>query len=187
MSTQIPSSSQTLVDENKITTSFWYIFFQNVYKSLRANLPASLSGVLSFNYTPASNINAGATDLMSYSLPANMMKNNGDYLEIEAWGTFGANANNKRVTLNFGSQTIFDTGTSAINGGSWSFSGKVSRISATSQKINTTGVYNNLAQSQPTTGTQDLAQATIIKCVGTGVSSNDITQESLVIKITPND
>jgi hypothetical protein len=191
---QIPNNSVPATDENSIFTSEWFTYLQGIYKAIRSNLPTKLSGILNINTIPASNIDSGTDDLITYSLPANMMKNNGDYLEVEGWGILATNNNNKTITINFGSQVIYTTAANAANGGTWSFHAKIARLSPTTQEIAVQFLSNNSdLQNDPqypafrTIGTQDLTTAIIIKATGTATSNNDITQKIMIIKLSPND
>lgn len=194
MAIQIPNCLEPAIDENKVFTTSWVTYLQGVYKALRANLPTKLSGVLNINTTPVGNIGVGADDLITYSLPANMMKNNGDYLEVEGWGTLAANANSKTITVNFGSQVIYTTAANAANGGSWSFRAKIVRLTETTQSIDVDFLSNNTTLQNDanyptvtTDGTQDLTTAIAIKCTGEAVDDNDIIQQIQIIKLSPND
>lgn len=191
---QIPDNAQPIADENNIVTTSWFTFFQSIYKSIRANLPTKLSGVLDFNFTPVSNIGGGTDDLITYTLPANMMRSNGDFLEVEGWGTLASNANSKTITVNFGGQTIFTTAANAANGGTWSFHAKIVRLTDTTQEIVVQFLSNNTDLQNDaqypvfrTAGTQDLTTQLIIKCTGTGTADGDITQNTQIVKFTPND
>lgn len=163
----------------------WYLQFQNIVKAINGAIGLKLSGVISNSISSVSNSGSGATDLISYDFPKNTFINNQDLMEIEAWGTYAANANNKTVQLKFGSQTIFTTGAIAANNTSWSFKAKIIRTGNSSQEIITEAIYNGSALTTRTAGTQDSNEQITIKCVGTGSSNDDITQRALIIKLTP--
>lgn len=75
------------------------------------------------------------TTLKTYTLPANAFGANGiKGLEIEAYGRFGATANNKTVKIKFGT-VVFTSGALADNAKNWAFKGKVIRVSASVQVI----------------------------------------------------
>jgi hypothetical protein len=193
-SPQIPSQQQPISDSDGITTTSWFTFLQSIYKAIRANLPTKLSGILNIDVTPVGNIGGGTDDLISYSLPANIMKNDGDYLEVEGWGILAANGNNKTITVNFGSQTIYTTAANAANAGTWSFKAKIIRLTSSTQEIVVEFLSNNTDLQNDTdypafrtAGTQDLTSALIIKCTGAATSNNDIVQKAQIIKLSPND
>jgi hypothetical protein len=190
---QIPDNNQKMTDDNGYVTTSWFTFLQGIYKACRFNIPLKLGGILNINTTSVSNIGAGIDDLITYTMPANTMRYDGDYLEIEAWGVFAANANNKTVTLNFGGQIIYTTAANIANSGTWSLKGKIIRISPTSQEILVEMLSNNADLQNDTdypafrsAGTQDLTTKLIIKCTGAGTADNDIIQKVLVTKLIPN-
>jgi len=178
--TNFPNSNDDVLDENNFFTNSWFIYFQGIYKAIRAKFKLSLSGILSVDTTPVSNSGSSETDLITYTLSGKTLVNDGDILTIKASGIFAANSNNKTLKLKFGSQTILDTGAVAANETSW-------EINATTQEISATAISNNTAYGEQTDGTQDSTAAIIIKCTGEGTSSNDITENSLIIGLTPND
>lgn len=80
--------------------------------------------------------------LAVYSIPANTFDIAGRTVTINAWGNFGATANNKNIKIIFdpsvavvgsavtGGTTIASTGTVATNGGGWYISGNVTKYGA---------------------------------------------------------
>lgn len=193
-SPQIPQSDQPALDENGFFTTSWFTFLQGVYKAIRSPLKIKLSGILNVNTTSQSNVLVAETDLITYSLAANTMVNNQDLLEIEAWGKFAANANNKTVTLKFGDQTIYTTAANAANDGTWNVSARIIRTADATQEIIANMLSNNTDLQNDaqypafrTAGTQDLTTTLAIKCTGTGGASNDITQHALIVRLTPYD
>lgn len=146
---------------------------------------ATVGASLNTNITAVSNVNAGETTLMNYTLQANMLGNNGDYIDIDAYGTFAANANNKRIRLYFGATVIFDTTAIAANAGSWWIKGKIAREALADQQAITSIISSN-ALVTPTTSFTDpsesLGGTVLIKVTGLGVASNDITQQGFDVK-----
>lgn len=189
MKVAIPSASETIIDQDSFITTSWFSFFQNTWRAIRGDLGLSLIGMLNVNTTSASNAGVGATDLITYSLPKNSLTNNGDILEVDAWGIYAANANNKTITLAFGSQTILTTGAIAANDGTWSLKAKIIRKTSTSQEIVSEILSSNTSVADSATrtaGTQDLATSLVIRCIGTGGAGSDIIQYALKINLTPN-
>jgi hypothetical protein len=189
-SPQIPQSDQPVLDEFGFFTTSWFTFFQSVYKAIRSPFKVKLSGIINVNSTPASNTSTGETDLITYLLAADTLVNNQDVLEIDAWGTYAANANNKTVKLVFGSQTILTTGAVAANDGTWKISARIIRNSATTQEIEADTISSNsgvVDSATRTAGTQDLTTALTIKCTGTGGATSDITQYAMIVRLTPYD
>lgn len=189
MIVSIPSASQSLSDKNGFTSTVWFTFFQSVWRAIRGDLGLSLGGMLNVNVTPASNSSTTETDLISYDLSENTLTNDSDILEIDAWGTFAANANNKTVKLYFGSQVILTTGAIAANDGTWSLKAKIIRKTNSTQEIVSEILSSNASVSDSATrtaGTQDLSTSLTIRCTGTGGASSDITQYALKINLTPS-
>jgi hypothetical protein len=149
---------------------------------------ATLIGAANVNVTAVGNVGAGTDDLMTYSLPANSLSANTKGIRITAWGGIVNNANAKTVTINFGS-TVMATIVVPINAAAyWSATATVVRSGASAQKfiadLNVansaagTTVINRLSSSSAQTDTA----AITIKCTGTAVSNNDITQDGMLIE-----
>lgn len=71
--------------------------------------------------------------LQTYQMPAGLLRTNGSWLEIIAWGVFSNNTQ-KTIYLNFGSTKV-SSGTGTINNMNWSMNSIIGRASGTSQKI----------------------------------------------------
>lgn len=185
----IPSVTQPISYENGKLTNQWFTFLEKLFKITGGNYGITLGGNLDVNTTAVSNSGSSETDLITYSLPANALVNNGDVLEVKAWGVYASNGNNKTLKLNFGSQTILNTGAVAANSGSWEIKATIVRLSATTQEISATIISGNSTVADSATrtaGTQTLSSNLTIKCTGQGTSSNDITEYCQIIKLTPN-
>lgn len=65
--------------------------------------------------TQASNAAGGVEDLATITLPANLLKTNGDELVVEASFTLAANANNKATSIVFGSTVVCTRSTTDNN------------------------------------------------------------------------
>ncbi|MCI0353076.1 MAG: hypothetical protein L0Z53_26955, partial [Acidobacteriales bacterium] len=150
---------------------------------------ARLGGSLVVNTTAVGNVGAGEDDLITFSVPANTLATNGDYLEARFFGTFAGNANNKRVRVKFGATTLFDATALAFNGADWSVTVTIVRTGATTQKATATFVSSSsllVASTDYTTPAETLSGAVTIKCTGEATADNDIVQEGAAIKWLPN-
>lgn len=184
----IPSSREVVLQE-EVFNKVWFRFFEEINRKTRSDTDIKLGGILNSDTTNASNSGTGQTDLIEYDLAKNNLKNNGDILEVEAWGVYAANGNNKTITLEFGTQTILTTGAIAANGGSWRVKAKIIRTAAATQEIITEIISSNASVSDSVTrtaGTQTLSNELTIKCTATGGASDDVTQYALLINLTPN-
>lgn len=185
----IPSSREIALQNDTVFNKVWFRFFEELNRKIRADENIKLGGLLSTNTISASNSGTGQTDLIEYSLNSNSLQNNGDILQIEAWGVYAANGNNKTITLEFGSQTILTTGAIAANSGAWKIKAKIIRTTATTQEIIAEIISGNGSVADSVTrtaGTQTLSDDLTIKCTATGGASNDVTQYALLINLTLN-
>lgn len=149
---------------------------------------ASVGGSLTVNTTTVGNIGAGEDDLMTYTLPANVLSANGYQLEIIAWGTFAGTINTKRLRAYFGSTLLLDTAGLAFNGADWSFYSNVVRTGASSQKAHAildTSSTLLAATSDTTAPAESLSSTVVIKITGEATADNDVTQQGLIIRYFP--
>jgi hypothetical protein len=140
------------------------------------------------NVSEVGNIGGGEDNLMGYTLVANVLGTNGDYVEIEGYGKFAANGNNKRVRLYFGGTLIFDTTAIAANSGSWWIKAKVMREASADQKA-IASIIATSALLPPTSTFTDTSISTTstiaIQFTGEATADNDIQQEGMAIKWFP--
>jgi hypothetical protein len=140
---------------------------------------------LSSQYTDVGNVLTGEDDLMSYTLPANTLVNNGDWLEIKTHFKCASNANDKTVIFYFGSfnQTWSTTsGNFAASGATLDVTIRITRVTSSTQKIewefgSTSGSY----LPNGTTGSIDLTSSALIKFTGTATATDDIIQKPMQI------
>lgn len=162
--------------------------------SLRAGLNtgttvARVGGTIHENLTPVSNSGTGETNLMTYSLPANTLGTDNDYLELEAWGEFTAAASNKTVKMYFGGTVIFNTTALAFGASAWRIKATVVRGSSTTQVTiaafsgNTTLVTTTAQVASPG---ETLSGAVTIKCTGqSSAASDEVFQEGFIVRWNP--
>ena len=185
----IPSSREIVLQEDTVFNKVWFRFFEELNYKTRIDRNIKLGGLLSIDTTSATNSGTGQTNLIQYSLAKNSLQNNGDIIEVEAWGVYATNANNKNITLEFGSQTILTTGAIAANGGAWRIKAKIIRTAAATEEIIAEIISGNSSVADSVTrtaGTQNLSNNTTIKCTATGGASSDVTQYALLINLFPN-
>ena len=114
----LPTSTNT-VDEGTQVRPVWYTFFSRIFDLLLGSFETFPSGVLYINNTTTGNIGAGIDTIANFDFATNTLDNNGDLIEIEAWGNFASNNNNKNIDVKFGSTTILTTGALAFNNTLW--------------------------------------------------------------------
>jgi hypothetical protein len=95
----------------------------NEWTSLNNNM---LMRVLGVSGRTASGNNV-ETDIQNVTLPIGALRNNGESVEIELFGSTAANANNKQFRFYFGGSQYFDFGLIAINNQSWTLKIKIQR------------------------------------------------------------
>lgn len=150
--------------------------------------------VLNVNATQTgTDANTSEKTLATFTLPANYLNQNLDYIEIEAWGSFAANNNNKTVKLVFGTynaSVTWSTGTG--NDGTWSISSKIIRTGSATQKgVSNFDANKNASLSNPSgtkirlSATEDCTSSIAISITGTNgtANANDIVFEGMTITL----
>lgn len=150
-----------------------------------SSVDIELGGTLVSDIVAAQNIGAGEDTLMTYTVAGNSLNATGDYLEIEAWGTVAANANNKTIKLKFGTTTLLTTGAVAANSGSWWISARIARRTDSLQTIITKIISDNtliIDSATYTAGAEDTTGDLAVFCTGEGTADGDIIQNGLIVK-----
>jgi hypothetical protein len=166
----------------------------NAFFGVGAN-PWAASAGGSVNITTADVTSSGASNLISYTLPANALNTTNRCLRITGWGTALNNANAKTVALDFGSQTVISKVlTVSIANTTWKVQAVVCRSGASTQDIyaeawNPMGtavssVDGNtiLYQAARTAGTQTDTATIVIKGKTTAATTTDVTMDGLVVE-----
>lgn len=146
---------------------------------------ATIGGILHRDMTAVGNVGVGEDTLISYTMPANVLDSDLQHLEILAFGTVAANANNKEIKLKFGSTTVISTGSVAANSGSWEITARIIRVSSVSQKAITNIISDNsliIDSVNYTTTSETTSNNIVISCTGEATNDNDIVQEGLILK-----
>lgn len=73
------------------------------------------------NVTGVGNVGTGLDSLHSFTLPADSLAKDKDYLRVRYAGTFATNDNDKRIVISFGGQTVHDPGLFDQDTGSWTY------------------------------------------------------------------
>lgn len=149
---------------------------------------ARVSGTLTANTTAVWNVGIGEDDLITYTVPANLLSVNSDRIEFSATGTFWANANNKRIRVYFGTSVLFDTTALAFNSGDWVVTGCIIRTWWAVQRSWVRFTSSNALLTSSTDYTQtgmNLASNQTFKLTGEGTANNDIQQQFLTINYLP--
>lgn len=135
------------------------------------------------NTTAVGNVGAGEDDLMVYTMPANILNVDAEYVSVQAFGDYAANANTKIIKMFFGATEMGTSGAVSLNGVGWSMQGTIIRTGASTQLANYSKIDANSSRITNTTPAEDLTTPIIIKCTGEGVADNDIVQRGMIIKV----
>lgn len=166
----------------------------NISANLRTNQGTAtttfvkVGGTANVNTTTVGNVGVGEDDLMTYSLPANSLATNGDYIEGKAALTFAANANAKRVRCYFGATKLYDSTSQIQSGGSMEVTWTIVRTGATTQRAIAKDVTDATLFTDDatyTTPAETLSGAVTIKCTGEAVSNDDVQQVIMANKWMP--
>lgn len=147
-----------------------------------------LNGTLHVDMTPVGNVGVGEDTLITYAMPADVLNENYQFLEIIAFGTVAANANNKQIKLKLGATEVFASPvilTTLPDGASWELTSRITRIGGSSEKCISKMLLNTKlceACAQYVAAAENTATALDIFCTGTATADNDIVQEGLIIK-----
>lgn len=141
------------------------------------------------------NVGAGLDSLHTFTLPANRLANNNDYVKCRYGGPFAVNDNDKRIRLSIDAQTTFDSGLKDIDFSQWWAEVIYTRLSSTTVRANgfiamgqvivlTNGTidtgnstYDYRAINVPSITVADLnANPVILLVQAEGTANNDIVQ-----------
>ncbi len=161
---------------------------QTVAGDALASYLVSVGGTIYTDITPVANVGAGEDNLISKTIDGKTMATNGDHVTFEAWGTFAANGNTKRIKAYFGATMIFDSGAIAQNGGSWAVSGRIVRTGATTQIASVTAQSSDTVwtvRAYSSSPAETLSSNSTLKLTGEATSDNDIVQTAMMVYYYP--
>jgi len=181
------ASTNTLAVENITGTTV----IENNDKKTIMGSSLSTGRVPAIAYTSATSASTGAntteTDLQSYTLPANVLGDNGRALRIRAWGDTAANGNTKTIRLKFGGTTLQANNTTAApNGLDWVTEAYVVRISSGQQTYSSFMLMSTTPQDTTSTAISITDTASIvIKVTGQNGTANagDISCRAMTVEV----
>lgn len=168
------------------------------YQGLRVNSGATdiewagASQRLTTDTTGASTSGTGEDDLISYTLPANVLASNGQALRIIVWGTSTGTAGTKTVKVYFGTTSVTLVAIPVPGGGytgEWFAEAVVTRTGAATQLMTGQGIWNETASSfQARTAIASpgatLSGTVTIKATGECSNGADaLTQTGLIVEL----
>lgn len=148
---------------------------------------AIVSGVVSTNVTPVVTTTTGEDDLMTYSLPADVLNVAGKAVRITAWGDTDAAAGSKNLKVYFGT-SLASKATNNSKANEWYITATISRITNTTQ-TSVAFISSDAGDfTVPLTHTgigapgQTLSGVVAIKITGTA-AAGIITQKGMIVEV----
>ena len=138
----------------------------------------SSSGIFNLHHdlADAGNVGAGLDDLHSFSLPANSLATDGDYLRVRYSGTFATNDNDKRIKISLDGQSVHDPGLFDQDSGTWVYDIVYARVSATSVRASVLIMWNfGTRDGGGTAGGNYLFVGDCVTLTVSNLSSNAVT------------
>jgi hypothetical protein len=133
---------------------------------------------LHVNTTEASTTGStAAKDLMSYTMPAAAMVDDGYAVRVTGWGSVAATTHSKTIELYFGGTSVASVGPAAMNGLKWRVDATVVRASSASQYV-TALISGSSATTVPalcsqSTADVDMSGSVIVKLTATPTSTGN--------------
>lgn len=145
---------------------------------------------LNSNVTNVGNNTIGETDLMTYTLPANLLGRNAEAIYVSALFAFAANANNKTVKMYLGATQLFTTGAIAANGDFGRVDAVIFRTGSSAQRYAVNYLHSDAALvpafMSGGTGAIDLTASVVIKFTGESgiLALDDVVQNFMKVELT---
>lgn len=166
--------------------------FTGVVKAKAGNSASNVNmgGILQVDTTTTGNVTTGEDDLITFTIPANTLQNNGDFIEFEMAGFIAATANNKRVRVYLDNTALFDT-TALVTttAEDWSIKGKIIKTGTGTQKCIVEWISTEatlLTSVDYSTSAEDETAALVLKATGEATATDDIVQELLIVRWQPS-
>lgn len=154
--------------------------FDEIYKTGQTKLTV--------DNTAVGNVGTGEDTLISYSLPASTLFQNGAGVRITAWGTAANVAGTKTLKTYFGTQVIATDSLTASQVDNWKVVATVWRTGLSAQEYESEFLQSGtITQTilERGTSTQDQSTALTIKCTGEATNDDDIVQNGLLVEFLP--
>ena len=170
----------------RVPTSKLQVAGHGLFKSDTSTVTYKAGGIIKTFSTTQPTVGTSEEILYTYTLPANTLDTDGQCIHIVAIATTAANANNKTIQLNFGSDGVAIMSALAENGGGFWVEARIWRVSA-----NTVKTFGYIASTNSGqrglrifTRTVTLSGAIVITLRGTTpTSAGDLTAEYMQIDL----
>ena len=158
------------------------------YATMANNVRVAHTGILYTDVADHSNSGGGGvgteTTLATYTMPANTLDTNGEYVEVGATISV-VGAGNSIINLYFGSTVIYTIPSGNYSGQSIQLRAKIFRTGATTQRATATALASGNAVSSNhtyTTPAETLSGVVVIKITGANGTINRITQRTFDVR-----
>lgn len=139
---------------------------------------------LTVDTTQVGNVGAGEDDLMTYTLPAGTLSQDGYGIRFLMAGSTAANANNKTIKLYWDGASAGALVNGTHNNLDWLVEGMIIRTGATAQIVHGRGQVNaGVAYLVTTTDAATLSGAVILKLTGEATANDDIVQNLMLVEM----
>lgn len=148
-------------------------------------------GVLSRDTTPSSVVGA-STDMSTFTIPGNTLKQDGDFIEVESYGSVVAAASGNGINILVGSNTIEALGPLNAAGGTgyWIVKAKIIRTGGGTAKVSTIATFSEPSGTDiPNARWESASSVTwsgnvIVKMrTSSGWGASTVQQEAMIISI----
>jgi hypothetical protein len=133
------------------------------------------------DFTTVGNVGAGEDNLMSGTIPANTLKENGGAIHFVAFGRHAANANAKEVKVKIGGTAILASGAVALNDQRWKVEGWIVRDGVGDQRAYVVYMSSTTLVQTYTDLTKDETTALVLLFTGEATSNDDVRQDALMV------
>lgn len=151
-------------------------------------LQARVGGVVHEDFTPVSNSGAVETNLMSWTMPGNVLGTDNDELVLDQSGEIVAPTGAIQLRVYFDGDLVFDTGAILLTAGAWRFMAAINRGTST-DTVSVCTYSGDLAalpvNCQTRAQTATLSGPVIVKVTGQALTSDEIFQTRSVISWFP--
>lgn len=149
--------------------------------------------------TIVGNVGAGTDTLHTFTLPANTLASDGDWIRFVYAGTFATNDNDKRIQILFDGQVFEDFGAFDFDAGVWVVAGDYTRVSPTTVQASSISMYGEplVIDEAVIAGTPDIiflprnqlltvsnlgTTSVAMTVTGTATADNDIRQNKTLLQ-----
>lgn len=136
----------------------------------------------------------GETNLGVYTIPANTINGNGDWISAIFVFSFASNSNNKRFRIYIGNIVVYDSTERARNGGSMGIEVRIGRASATGigytvqswgDAVGTFAAVTAFGQGAIATPSGGFGANMDLKATGNGTATNDVVHRFYSVSLEP--